>query len=46
MINNNALVSMLVYMKQKIHGIGASQEAGHFPEEQYVRLTWDTVQYH
>jgi len=35
MIDNNALVSTLAYVKQKIHSTGASQGAGHFPKEQY-----------
>jgi len=38
-INNTAVVSMLAYVKQKIHGIGASKRAGHFPKEQYVCIT-------
>jgi len=38
-IINQALVSTLTYVKQKIHGIGASKGAGHFPEEQYVCVT-------
>jgi len=33
MINNKVLVSTLAYVKQKIHGIGASNGAGHFPKE-------------
>jgi len=39
MVNNTALVSMLGYMKQKMHGTGASKVAGHFPQEQYVCVT-------
>jgi len=39
MINNKTLVSMLACVKQRIHGIGASKEAGHFPKEQYVCVT-------
>jgi hypothetical protein len=36
MINNTALVLMLAYVKQKIHGVDASTGAGHFPKEQFV----------
>ena len=35
MIDNNALVSTLAYVKQKIHSTGASQGSGHFPKEEY-----------
>jgi hypothetical protein len=39
MINNKALVPTLACVKQRIHGIGASKEAGNFPKEQYVCVT-------
>jgi hypothetical protein len=36
LIKKKTLLSVLGYMKQQIHGIGASKGAGHFPKEQYV----------
>jgi hypothetical protein len=39
MINNKILVLTLVFVKQTIHGIGASKGAGHFQNEQYVCVT-------
>jgi hypothetical protein len=46
MINNKVLVLTLAYVKQTICGIGASKGAGHFQKEQYVFVTWYTIQYH
>jgi hypothetical protein len=43
-VNNKALVSTLACV-QKIHGTGSSKGAGHFPKEQYVCVTLDTIQY-
>jgi len=39
MINNKILALTLAYVKQTIHGIGASKGAGHFPKEKCVCIT-------